>query len=201
VIDVGANDGGFASAIRRAGYGGRIISFEPLLEPFEKLRKQAESDGNWDVRRCAVGASANKVEINVAGDAGKSSSVLEMLPSHTKAAPNSRPVGSQTVDQDRLDRLLPIMGVDAGSRVFLKIDVEGYENHVLDGAAGLFADGNVVGLQLELSLVPLYSDAMTYREGLDRAESLGMTLMGIDPVFADEETGQLLQTDAVFFLE
>jgi hypothetical protein len=40
---------------------------------------------------------------------------------------------------------------------------------------------------------------MTYREGLDRAESLGMTLMGLDPVFADPATGQLLQVDAVFF--
>jgi FkbM family methyltransferase len=201
VVDVGANDGGFATAIRGCGYAGRIISFEPLAEPFERLRKQAESDANWDVRRCAVGATSDEVTIHVSGDAGKSSSVLEMLSSHTDAAPNSRPVGTQTVSQDRLDHLLPTMAVGAGSRIFLKIDVEGYENQVLDGAAGLFSDGGVVGLQLELSLVPLYSGAMTYREGLDRAEALGMRLMGLDPVFADEETGQLLQADAVFFME
>ena len=201
VIDVGANDGGFATAIRRFGYSGRIISFEPLLEPFEKLRKQAESDGLWDVHRCAVGAASGEVTIHVSGDEAKSSSVLEMLPSHTNAAPNSRPVGMQTVHQYRLDRLLPDLAVSPASRAFLKIDVEGYENAVLDGAVGIFADGGVVGLQLELSLVPLYSGAMTYREGLDRAEGLGMRLMGLDPVFADAESGQLLQVDAVFFVE
>jgi hypothetical protein len=81
----------------------------------------------------------------------------------------------------------------------LKIDVQGYEGAVLDGASSLFADGSIVGLQLELSLVPLYGGAMTYREGLDRAESLGMTLMGLDPVFADPKSGQLLQADSVFF--
>jgi len=201
VVDVGANDGGFATAIRGAGYSGRIISFEPLLEPFEKLRKQADSDRDWDVHRCAVGATADEVMIHVAGDAGKSSSVLPMLPSHTNAAPNSRPVGTQTVRQERLDQLLPQLAVHADSRVFLKVDVEGYENAVLDGAAGIFDDGSVVGLQLELSFVPLYRGAMTYREGLDRAEGLGMRLMGLDPVFADEASGQLLQADAVFFVE
>lgn len=30
-------------------------------------------------------------------------------------------------------------------------------------------------------------------------KNLGMTLMGLDPVFADSKSGQLLQTDAVFF--
>jgi FkbM family methyltransferase len=201
VVDIGANDGGFATAIRGSGYSGRIISFEPLLEPFEKLRKEADSDRNWDVHRCAVGATSDEVTIHVSGDAGKSSSVLPMLPSHTSAAPNSRQVGTQTVRQERLDQLLPQLAVRADSRVFLKIDVEGYENAVLDGAAGVFADGQVVGLQLELSFVPLYRGAMTYREGLDRAEALGMRLMGLDPVFADDVSGQLLQADAVFFAE
>jgi len=70
---------------------------------------------------------------------------------------------------------------------------------VLDGASGLFADSAVVGLQLELSLVPLYGGAMTYREAMDRAEGLGMVLMGLDPVFADPNSGRLLQADAVYF--
>lgn len=201
VVDVGANDGGFATAIRRLGYSERIISFEPLLEPFEKLQEKAESDHGWDVHRLAVGAIAEDVTINVSGDAGKSSSVLRMLPAHTYAAPNSGPVGTQSVRQDRLDSLLPTLIGSSDSRVFLKVDVEGYESAVLDGASGIFPDGGIVGLQLELSLVPLYLGAMTYRQGLDRAECLGMRLMGLEPVFADDESGQLLQVDAVFFVE
>jgi FkbM family methyltransferase len=199
VVDVGANDGGFATAIRGLGYSGRLISFEPLREPFESLRLKAANDHNWDALQCAVGDAKGEVTINVSGNAGLSSSVLPMLRSHIDVAPNSSYVGTQTVSQERLDELLPELGVGPESRTFLKVDVQGYERAVLDGASGLLGKGAIVGLQLELSLVPLYDGAMTYREGLDRAESRGMTLMGLDPVFADPKSGQLLQADAVFF--
>lgn len=200
VVDVGANDGGFATAVRRLGYSGRIISFEPLQAPFEVLLGKSAADPQWTVRQVAVGDSACEVTVNIAGDS-VSSSVLPMLRSHTDAAPKSKPIGAEVARQDRLDNLIAELDVSPGSRVFLKIDVEGYERSVLDGATGLFAAGLVAGLQLELSLVPLYQGAMTYREGLDRAETLGMTLMGIDPVFSDPRSGQLLQVDAVFFAQ
>lgn len=200
VVDVGANDGGFATGIRGLGYTGRIISFEPLQEPFEVLRRKAGSDDNWDALQFAVGDVNREVNINVSGNAGLSSSVLPMLEAHTEAAPSSRYVGTETVTEERLDKLLTELGVGPDSRTFLKIDVQGYERAVLDGASGLFDGGAVMGLQLEVSLVPLYDGAMTYREVLDRAENLGMTLMGLDPVFSDPKSGQLLQADAVFFV-
>ncbi|WP_328351403.1 FkbM family methyltransferase [Mycobacterium sp. NBC_00419] len=201
VVDVGANDGGFATSIRRLGYAGRIISFEPLRRPFESLDRKAAADPNWDTHRCAIGDTNGEVTINVSADAGLSSSVLPMLQSHTDAAPQSRHVSTETVSQKRLDQVLPTLRVGPTHRTFLKVDVEGYESAVLDGASDLLAAGGIVGLQLELSLVPLYEGAMKYREGLDRAEGLGMTLMGLDAVFADPESGQLLQADAVFFAD
>ncbi|WP_208300511.1 FkbM family methyltransferase [Mycobacterium sp. DL592] len=200
VIDVGANDGGFANDVRRLGYTGRIVSIEPLHEPFNVLRRKASADGKWDVIRCAVGDVDREVTINVSGNAGLSSSVLPMLKVHTEAAPESRYVGTETVTERRLDRLVAELDALPDSRTFLKVDVQGYERAVLDGASGLFSLGAIVGLQLELSLVPLYAGSMTYREVLDRAEGLGMTLMGLDPVFSDPTSGQLLQADAVFFV-
>lgn len=199
VVDVGANDGGYATTIRGLGYTDRIISFEPLQRPFDALSRKAVTDANWDVHQCALGDTETQVTINVSGNAGLSSSVLPMLESHTAVAPESRYVGTETVEQKRLDTILPVLGVSAHTRTYLKVDVQGYERAVLDGAQGLFDSGVIVGLQLELSLVPLYDGAMSYREGLDRAEALGMTLMGLDPVFSDPKTGQLLQADAVFF--
>lgn len=199
VIDVGANDGGFSSEIRQLGYAGKIISFEPLKQPFDALRLKASADGNWDVHRHAIGHINGEVTINVSGNSGLSSSVLPILDAHLAVAPNSQYVSQETVPQRRLDTLLPKLGIDAARRTFLKIDVQGYEGAVLDGASGLFADGAILGMQLELSLTPLYAGGMTYREGLERAEALGMSLMGLDPVFSDPKTGRLLQVDAVFF--
>lgn len=201
VVDIGANDGGFATAIRDLGYAGRIISFEPLSGPFKALQRRSRSDRLWEAHRLAAGDTTQQVTVNIAGNSALSSSVLPMLDTHVAAAPASRYVGSEVVSQRRLDMVLPALGVDPGGRTFLKVDVQGYEERVLDGAASLFDDGVIGGVQLELSLVPLYAGAMSYRQGLDRAERLGMTLMGLDPVFADPQTGRLLQADAVFFAE
>ncbi|MCV7055742.1 FkbM family methyltransferase [Mycolicibacterium gilvum] len=199
VIDVGANDGGFASEIRQLGYDGTIVSFEPLQEPYEKLRRKSTLDGKWQVHRRAIGDFDGEVTINVSGNSGLSSSVLPMLDAHVEVAPNSGYVAQETVPQARLDTLLPQLGVDTTCRTFLKVDVQGYEAAVLDGAVALFEEGGILGLQLELSLTQLYAGGMTYREGLDRAEALGFSLMGLDPVFSDPRTGRLLQVDAIFF--
>lgn len=199
VVDVGANDGGFATAIRHLGYSRQIVSFEPLRSPYEVLSRKAAADADWQALQLAVGDRRDTVSINVSGNNGLSSSMLPMLDTHTDAAPDSHYIGVESVRQDRLDSLLPELGIKPNSRTFLKVDVQGYERAVLDGAMRLFQDKAFVGLQLELSLVPLYRGAMTYREGLDFAEGQGMTLMGLDPVFADPDSGQLLQVDAVFF--
>lgn len=201
VIDVGANDGGFASTIRRLGYSGRIVSVEPLSAPFEVLAARAAKDPAWEVVHAAVGDEDRDVVINVAGNAGASSSVLPMLDSHESAAPESRYVGTEVVPQRRLDGLLPEFGIGKQHPAFLKLDVQGYEAAVLDGAAELLDARAIVGLQMELSLVPLYAGAITYREGFDRAQQLGMALMGLIPGFADPRSGRLLQADAVFFAD
>lgn len=201
VVDVGANYGGFATSIREAGYKGRIISFEPLPQPFAALRRAAARDDEWEAYQYAIGASKDRVTINISGNSGLSSSVLPMLETHTAAAPNSHYVDSATVDQECLDSLLPSLGLNSTNRIFIKVDVQGYEAPVLDGAAELLASETVAGLQLELSLTPLYKGAMTYRQGLDRADALGMSVMGLSPVFTNPDSGRLLQFDAVFFKE
>jgi len=201
VLDVGANDGGFASEIRQHGFNGRIISFEPTGDQYQALRRRAGSDPKWECVRRALGDSDAEVTINISGNSGLSSSVLPMLEAHVAAAPSSRYVSSERVQQQRLDHIFPELDIARDSRVFLKIDVQGYERQVLDGASGLFSNGLIVGLQLELSLVPLYQDAMPYDEALEHARNLGMALMGLDPVLADPQSGRLLQADAVFFAE
>jgi len=198
VLDVGANDGGFATGLRDLGYTGQIISFEPLQRPFHALRRRAENDPQWDVVQVAVGDTVSQVTINVAGNDGLSSSVLPMLDAHIIAAPESRYTGVEKVSQVRLDGALSKFDT-ADTRTFLKIDVQGYEKYVLDGASGLFATDEIIGLQIEVCLASLYEGAPSYRDLIDYVESLGMTLMGLDPVFSDPYSGRLLQADAVFF--
>src|SRR4051794_23129302 len=66
VLDVGANDGGFAGDIRAFGYTGRIVSFEPLAEAFAGLCRRAAVDEKWSGVQAALGARREALDINVA---------------------------------------------------------------------------------------------------------------------------------------
>jgi FkbM family methyltransferase len=198
VVDVGANDGGYATALRELGYHRHIVSFEPLSEPFARLCERAGHDGSWDVVQCALGDHEGEVEVHVAGNDGASSSVLPMLEAHLGAAPQSAYVRDETVRLRRLDEALPEAVDLAGRRTFLKIDVQGFERAVLDGAEGLFGADLLVGVQAEMSLVPLYDGQMLWRETVDRLAAQGFDLVSLVPGFSDPRSGRLLQADGVF---
>jgi FkbM family methyltransferase len=66
VLDIGANEGQFASALFLAGYKGRIISFDPLSDVHKKLKNNAASNPNWVVAEAtAIGSEDGFTEINV----------------------------------------------------------------------------------------------------------------------------------------
>ena len=194
VLDVGANAGQYAEGLRAAGYKGRIASFEPLAEAFAGLATAANADSKWQVNHMALGATPGTTTIHVAGNS-TSSSLLEMLPLHENAAPYSKYVGEQTVTIETLDRLFPALKQDAKS-IWLKIDTQGFENQVLDGAASSLEHINTV--QLEVSLAPLYDGSATLHELLATMKSLDYSVVGMDPGFCDKDSGRLLQADVTF---
>jgi FkbM family methyltransferase len=197
VFDVGANSGQFVNGLRSAGYKGRIVSFEPLSEPFALLKSKSTKDPLWDCRQCALGDLDGTIAINVAGNAGQSSSALPMMEAHQEACPQANYVGTEEVLVHRFDSIAQefLRPTDVS---FLKIDVQGFEKQVLAGGQATLADG-CIGMQLELSIVPLYEGGMLIREAIDLAHSLGFTLTALVPGFTDVRNGQMLQADGIFF--
>jgi FkbM family methyltransferase len=197
VVDVGANRGQYGAMLRRFGYRGRITSFEPLSGPFEVLRRRAAADALWSAFPYALGAEEATVTVNVSGNGAASSSVLPMLPRHLDACPESGYVDRQEAVQRRLETMWSQVARPE-DRVFLKLDVQGYEEAVLRGAGDRIRD--CVGLQMEVSCVPLYEGGLQLAQVLDLAQRrYGLTLMGVVPGFTDQATGQMLQCDTVFF--
>lgn len=199
VLDVGANSGQYATGLRKADFEGRIVSFEPLSEPFSQLARRASTDPLWDCRACALGDVDGKIAINVAANAGESSSVLPMLKAHQDAFPWADYVGTEVVAIHRLDSIAPEI-LRPTDVTFIKIDVQGFEKQVLAGAKSTLND-RCIGMQLELSFAPLYEGGMLIREALELVESLGFTLTGLQPCVTDVRNGRMLQADGVFFRE
>jgi FkbM family methyltransferase len=197
VLDVGANSGQFASSLREADFKGRIVSFEPLSGPFSRLDRGASQDPLWDCRRYALGDFDGTISMNVAGNAGESSSVLPMLKSHQDVFPKANYIGTEVVTICRLDSMAPEL-LRPNDVAFLKIDVQGFEKQVIAGGRST-VDDRCVGMQIELSFLPLYEGGMLIREALDVADSLGFMLTGLVPCFMDVRNGRVLQADGVFF--
>jgi FkbM family methyltransferase len=193
VLDVGANTGQFVHELRSAGYNERVISFEPLAAAHAQLLTRAQSDPHWSIaERTAVGAERSSVDIHIAGNS-VSSSILPMLASHSEAAPESEYVGVETVPVNRLDDLyLPA----ASDRILLKIDVQGYEKPVLDGAKNVLASCHAV--IVEMSLVPLYEGQLLAKEMWDLLAESGFEAWSLEPGFRNPETGRMLQFDGIF---
>jgi FkbM family methyltransferase len=195
VLDVGANAGQFGAALREAGYTGRIVSFEPLDAARQRLLASSAGDPAWEVAdRAAIGHEDGEIEIHVSANSF-SSSALDMLPAHLRSAPESRYVGSERVPLRRLDGIAgPYLRPD--SVTLLKIDTQGFEDRVLEGAAGILP--RVAAIQLELSLVPLYAGQKLLPEMLDRLRGLGFLPWALWPAFIDQDGARLLQVDATF---
>jgi hypothetical protein len=86
--------------------------------------------------------------------------------------------------------------VKPDDRLWIKLDVQGYEQTVLDGAMQAIARTRVV--ESELSLIPLYEGQHLYREIIDQLEMLGFGLVSIERGFTDPTTGHVLQVDGIF---
>ena len=197
VLDVGANEGQYAQELRANGYRGRIVSFEPLEAAFGVLARAAANDPLWEVQRLALGAAPGKSVIHVAGNS-TSSSLLGMLPTHEAAAPQSKYIATQEIEVATLDEVLPRLGAWQGA-IWLKIDTQGYEAEVLKGAPESI--GRIGCVQLEMSLVPLYDGSQTFEDLLRWMLERKFRLIGLQPGFTNNQTGELLQVDGVFRAE
>ena len=196
ILDIGANVGQFAEEIRSAGYKGRILSFEPSLDAYNQLIKRSKSDPLWEVApRCAIGAENGEVEINISKNS-VSSSILDMLDEHKNSAPESIYVSREKVPIFTIDKLLPNF-VTSDSIVFMKVDTQGYEEKVLEGAKNSLS--RISGFELELSLVPLYAGGILFDEMIKIVNINNFKLCSVWSTFVDEQVGKTLQVNGVFF--
>ncbi len=195
VMDVGASTGSYAAELRTTGYEGHIVSFEPSTEAFRVLQAQASTDPNWNAVQIALGSQSGQKTLHLSRNR-ESSSFLRISARHTAAYPGASYAGSEVVTIRRLDDVFATHCTE-GARTFLKIDTQGFEKQVLLGAEASLPQ--ITGIQVELSLVPLYEDEPPFIDLIMHLQARGFALMSFQPVIDDPMTGQLLQVDGLFF--
>lgn len=196
VLDIGANEGQFGRELIGSGYCGRIVSVEPITEAHAHLSEVARRQPSWTVHSAtAVGAQSGEIEFHIAANS-VSSSALQVLDASVNAAPGSRQVASRVVPLTTVDNLvrehrLPSKGT------MLKVDTQGYEWAVLDGAVETLGSFDLV--LLELSLTGLYAGQRLWQDMVARMADAGFGVWAFQPEFIDPATGQTLQVNGLFY--
>lgn len=150
VIDVGANQGQYATNLREMGYKGKIVSFEPLTSAFEILSRASEKDTNWEAVNTALGDKNEKSSINISSNSF-SSSILDMNGNHiTDAAKHVYFTGSESITISKIDSILSHYTDLKNDNIFLKLDAQGYEEKILAGAYESLK--YIKGIQIEMPL-------------------------------------------------
>lgn len=186
VLDVGANNGQFHDFLRlNVAYTGTIHSFEPIPELAQRMTQRAlREDPRWRVHPHALGANTEELELNIAASDVFSSFLSPALDTKPEYEHYMRAVRRERVMSRRLDEVFATFGAEAPGEIYLKIDTQGFDLEVLRGAPELLR--KVKGLQLELSIEPIYQGTPPYWHVLEHLHSLGFTPAGMFPVTVDD---------------
>ena len=195
VFDIGANTGQYATHLRKLGYQGQIISFEPLSKEFLKLKNKSKKDKKWLAFNFGIGDINKESLINISKNS-LSSSILDMNNEHFEAEPTSKYVDNEKIYLKRLDDISEL-DLNNFNKIFVKIDTQGYEEQVLEGAKNIL--NKIEGFQLELSIYPMYKGQKLFNELYKVVEDMGFELWDLDRTFSNDDTGKILQIDGIFF--
>lgn len=195
VLDVGANRGQYGSTLRGLGYKGWIVSFEPIKANFEVLENVAKRDNRWRVFRYALGAVNGRLLINVT-EKSVFSSFLTPKEDSQKRFPQNRVERREEVEVRRLDGILAgcFSGIES-SRIYLKMDTQGFDLEVVKGAECILA--RILALQTEVSFRSIYTGMPGFMESIKELQAKGFDVVDFLSVSSDVDGLCAIEMDCV----
>lgn len=199
IIDVGANNGQFASYVRKLFPRATIYCFEPLPESFlildEWSKKQQEMVIPFNV---AIGDKDGDVEMFLHEEHAASSSLLATTSLAEEYYPFTKGQQRVCVRQMTLDNALSEVQANLSSEILIKLDVQGYEDRVISGGSNIFS--RATACILEVSLDNLYEGQACFKELLIMLDKLGYRYVGnLEQIYGED--GHVIYIDAVFWNE
>jgi len=186
-LDIGAHHGSFVRHLRRIGFKGHIISFEPNPLSFEILSKAHGKDPCWKGFNIGVGSKNTTMPFYMTD--------LSCLSSFLKPR-SAEVISTQMIEVKRLDHILKdLLSPVKSPRMFVKIDTQGYDMEVIEGASGCM--DMIRGFQSEISVVPIYENMPHYLDALRFYESLGFKLMNLFTVTRSPGCGNVVEYDCL----
>ncbi len=151
VFDIGANLGVLSAYYsRQAGTTGVVHAFEPVSTTFAMLEENIALNHcqNIHLHHCGISDRAGSVEMSILEQKYHTQNSLGNIQIDITEPKKTEIVSLDTLDTFCTTRNIPTID-------FLKVDVEGFEENVFKGAAGLLTAKKISYIQFEISLSPL----------------------------------------------
>ncbi len=193
ILDIGGGIGATLRLFRKNFPTKRIIVFEPVAESFRTISEKFGNDPNTQICNAAAGNENSKKEINIANRV-TSSSLLPLAAETESVFYNEKSLGlnrNETIEIVRLDDFLTSVSGNFG---IMKLDVQGFEMNVLQGAQETLKRTSVV--LLEAGNHDVYVGSPRYYEIDDYLRTHGFTLYDIIPSVLDN--GRLKEWDVIY---
>ncbi len=193
VLDIGANTGQFTKTISVLLPSAKIYAFEPLPGCFKSLQQFANLHKNITVFNTGIGDLSGECSFEQSAFS-PSSSFLKMNDTHKKAFPHTQDSNIVKVKISKLDDITE--SLDLGISLFIKIDVQGYEDKVLEGGERTIKRAKII--IVETSFVSLYESQPLFDDIYCKLRDWGFSYVGMIDQACDPNTDQILQGDAIF---
>jgi FkbM family methyltransferase len=193
ILDIGANRGMFSRCSNFIFPETKIIAFEPLHDCFMELTKLKKTITNFECYNIAI-SDQRKDSVIHRSNYDYSSSLLEMGEIHKNAFPYSAEESLEKINVDTLDDVF--LGKHLKTPILIKIDVQGNEGYVLEGAKNLLKQTDYI--ICEISFVPLYKGQMLFDDLYYKFLDLGFHFSGQLGELKHPKTKEVLQIDALF---
>jgi len=180
-FDIGAN-GGFYTVIaaKQVGVTGHVYAFEPGQSELKILRHNIAINHltNVTIVECAVGNKSGKAQLAISSDGAMNSLAKTNHPRQCIEH-------WQSVETIKLDDFCQKYGIKKVD--FIKIDVEGAEKLVFEGAQNIFLSEPEIKIMFEASDLNASGFGYSVKEFLEQIMNLGMKLYYFD------RTGSLVE--------
>jgi FkbM family methyltransferase len=193
ILDVGANVGQFTVASAKIFPTVIIHCFEPSPESGIELKKNISKLKNITVYPIALGDKIGE-EIFFINTYSPSSSMLPLTQEHKTIFPAACEKETIMVKVSTLDEIF--RGFRFKPPVLLKLDVQGYEARILAGAINTLK--KIQYIIVETSFRPMYRGELLFRDILKILEDQNFQFIRPVDVAIAQNSGEIIQMDALF---
>ena len=193
VIDIGANVGEFTFIFHELFPSSQIHAFEPIPECFNKLNNKVSGLENVITYKIGLGSQTRVMNLNKSSH-DPASSFRVMSEFHKENYPHSAQSEQINVKVQRLDDILDF--TNAEKNIFIKMDVQGFEDEVIKGGLVTFSKAKVI--IVECSYRKLYNKEPMFHGIYELLTSLGFEFMGCLKQSENKKDETYLQGDCIF---